>query len=110
MVTYYRYSGSPENIKQIYQNLLMEKRDRELHDYNDYEISDNNCATKIVDAIESSGDRISLFNDRSFFDFDQYFFNFPIILRKSIMRSGLFDSGVEVLNQQMRSFTLKKTN
>lgn len=107
-ITYYRYSGSPHNIKRIFDNLLIEKRDRELHDYNDYEISDNNCATKIVEAIEHSGDKITLFNNRSFFDFDQYFYNFPIVLEKSVLRSGLFDTGIEVLNQHMRSFSLKK--
>lgn len=107
-ISYYHYSGTPQNVKRIFDSLLIEMKDRELHDYNDYEIFDNNCATKIVEAIEQSGDKITLFNHRSFFDFDQYFFNFPIVLEKSVIRSGLFGSGVEVLNQHMRSFILEE--
>tara|TARA_R110000868_G_scaffold42681_18_gene144101 strand:+ start:3543 stop:4211 length:669 start_codon:yes stop_codon:yes gene_type:complete len=106
-ISYMRYSGSSENIKTIHSDVLRQKSERELNVYKDYEISDNNCATKIIELLENAGGQVNIYQNHSFYDFDQYLSNFPIVLEKNLKLSGLFDSVLEVSNKSSRAYLIK---
>lgn len=106
-VTYYSYSGSAEKIKTIYSNLMLEKALRLLVDYHDYSINENNCATKILEAFKAVEEDFDFFKDHSFYDIDQYLFQFPIYLQDTIESSGLFPAALEVTKHRWRSFKIR---
>tara|TARA_R110000868_G_scaffold80095_6_gene227820 strand:- start:6260 stop:6907 length:648 start_codon:yes stop_codon:yes gene_type:complete len=106
-ISYMRYSGTNDNIKTIHNDILRQKSEREFNIYKDYEISDNNCATKIVELLENAGGQVNVYQNHSFYDFEQYLSNFPILLEKNLRLSGLFDSVLEVSNQTSRAYLIK---
>ncbi len=106
-ITYLRYSGSKQNIQRMFNDLVDEKKQREDNDFNDYDINDNNCATKIVDLLESVGGEIEKNQSYSNFGFKKYLSSFPITLENNLRESGLFDSALEVSKTQSRAFLIE---
>ena len=106
-LTYYQYKGSPSDINFIYSHIMVEWHLRRTKPYYDYEISGNNCATKILEAIASVEDEdFKFFDNHSFYELDQYLYNFPIYLQDSIEKSGLFPRAIEFSNDGWRSFVV----
>jgi hypothetical protein len=103
-ITYYIYNGGIDKINTIYSNLMLDRELRNSKDFFDYSITNNNCATTILDAFKAVEDDFDFFKEHDFYDIDQYLFQFPIYLQDTIERSGLFPSAIEVFKNGWRSF------
>lgn len=107
-VTYYRYSGGTDKISEIYNIVIAEKHERDIFEHFDYDIVDNNCATKLVEKIEMvEGEENIFFREQDFYEIDQYLSNLPVSLKSSIEKSHLFRFGLEITKNKWRSFEIE---
>jgi len=81
-------------VKKIYEDIINEKHERDVVDYKDYSIGNNNCVTKLFDVINNHTNVKIVKESDSTFDVDNFLFQFPVYARDRIIESHLFSSSI----------------
>jgi hypothetical protein len=107
-INFYRLESHAVAVQEIYLDTVRERRERILNDFDDYEIDDNNCVTKAIDAINRHIHRAKIIKESGdFFDLDSWIYNFPIFVTDRLKESQLFDAVISISKKGWSSKVLK---